>query len=265
MKNIKPVLFWIITSVLLVLFFGNTYGGYVNSFYFVTFLLPVIIGTSFMFNSILVPNYLLKKKYFKFGLYTFYTVVISLNFEMLVIFLAFAVLANYEYNKMLPAATNIFSLAITMYFVVLIKAFMLLIKTSFGEQKKIETLEEKQSTLTKGYLLVRVDRKLTKILLENILYLESLADYVKVITTTNGSIITKEKISALEQKLAAPFIRIHRSFIINADKIDSFSAESVEILDNSLPMSRTYKKEVMAVLKKKAISKPEFLKETYQL
>jgi len=248
MKDINQVLFWLITSIALVLFFGQSYGSYINSFYFVSFLLPVIIGTSFMFNSILVPNYLLKKKHFKFGLYTFYTIVISLNFEMLVIFLAFAVLANYQFNQMVPAATNIFSLAIAMYFVVLIKAFILLIKTSFGEQAKIQTLEEKQSTLKKGYLLVKVDRKSTKILLEDILYLESLADYVKILTTSDAIIITKEKISALEAKLATPFIRIHRSFIINADKIESFSSDSVIINYTSLPISRTYKKRVRELL-----------------
>lgn len=248
MKNTNQVLFWLITSIVLVLFFGQSYGGYINSFYFVTFLLPVIIGTSYMFNSVLVPNYLLQKKYFKFGLYTFYTIIVSLNFEMLVIFLAFAVLANYQFNQMVPAATNIFSLAVAMYFVVLIKAFMLLIKTSFGEQEKIQTLEEKQSTLKKGYLLVRVDRKSTKILLEDILYLESLADYVKIITTNNATVITKEKISALEEKLATPFIRIHRSFIINVDKIESFSSDSVIINYSSLPISRTYKKAVMGLL-----------------
>lgn len=248
MKNINQVLFWIVTSIVLVLFFGQSYGGYINSFYFVTFLLPVIIGTSFVFNSILVPNFLLKKKHFKFGLYTFYTIIVSLNFEILVIFLAFTVLANYQFDKMLPAATNIFSLAIAMYFVVLIKAFMLLIKSSFGEQEKIQSLEVKQSTLKKGFLLVRVDRKTTKIILDDILYLESLSDYVKIITSTSPVIITKEKISALQEKLATPFIRIHRSYIVNADRIESFSSESVLINECSLPVSRTYKKDVKELL-----------------
>ena len=241
MNNIKQVLFWVITSALLVVLFGKPYGGYIISFYFVAFLLPVIVGTSYMFNSFLVPNYLLKKQYFKFGLYTFYTIVVSLNLEMLVIILAFSVLANYNFEEMVPASTNIFGLAITMYFVVLIKAFMLLIKSSFGEQDKISNLEEKQSNLQKGYLVVRADRKNIKVLLENILYLESLADYVKIISSTGSTIITKEKISALEAKLVSPFIRIHRSFIVNADKIDSFTTESVIINDEMLPISRTYK------------------------
>ncbi len=250
MKSIKQFGFWFVAVLVLVALFGKPYGGYSVSFYFVSFLLPVIIGTSYTFNSFLVPKYLLQKKYVKFGLYTFYIIVISLNFEMLVIFLAFTVLANYQYDKMVPAATNIFGLAITMYFIVLIKAFMLLIKTSFGEQEKIQTLEEKQTNLQKGYLVVRADRKNAKILLEEILYVESLSDYVKIATSSGTPIITKEKISGLEQKLASPFIRIHRSFIINSDKVDSFSSEAVVVNGNDLPISRTYKKEVLAVLKR---------------
>lgn len=250
MKPIKQFLFWFITILILIIAFGRPYGGYSISFYFVSFLVPVIIGTSYTFNSFLVPNYLLQKKYVKFSIYTLYTIIISLNLEMLVIFLAFTVLANYEFDKMVPAATNIFGLAITMYFVVLIKAFMLLIKSSFGVQEKNLILEEKQRNLQKGDLVVRSDRKNAKILLDDILYLESLADYVKIITSSGSPVITKEKISALEEKLASPFIRIHRSFIINVDKIDSFSAETVVINGNELPISRTYKKEALAVLKR---------------
>ncbi len=251
MKSIKQFGFWFAAVLVLVAIFGRPYGGYSVSFYFVSFLLPVIIGTSYTFNSFLVPKYLLQKKYVKFGLYTFYTIIISLNLEMLIIFLAFAVLANYEYDKMVPAATNIFGLAITMYFVVLIKAFMLLIKTSFGEQERIQTLEEKQTNLQKGHLVVRADRKNVKVLLEEILYIESLSDYVKIIVSAGTSIITKDKISNLEQKLASPFIRIHRSFIINTDKIDSFSADALVINDIELPISRTYKKEVREFLANK--------------
>jgi len=251
MRPIKQFLFWFITILILVALFGKPYGGYTVSFYFVSFLLPVIIGTSYIFNSFLVPNYLLKKRYVKFGIYTFYTIIISLNLEMLIIFLAFAVLANYEYNNMVPAATNIFGLAITMYFVVLVKTFMLLAKSSLSEKEIIQSLEEKQSHLEKGYLIVRADRRNIKVLLEDILYIESLSDYVKINAIPESPIITKEKISVIEHKLASPFIRIHRSFIINADKIDSFTSDTLIINGNELPISRTYKKEVREYLTNK--------------
>ena len=249
MKQIWQIFFWVLTASALVVFFGRQYNGYVNSFYFVTFLLPVIIGTSYMFSDYLVPRYLLQKKYFKFGLYTLYTIIVSLNLEILVIVLAFVVLANYQFDHMIPAAKNVFSLAITMYFIVLVKAFILLIKSSYIRQEELNTLVEKQTNMQKGYLLVRADRKNVKVLLEDILYLESLSDYVKIITSNNPVVITKEKISAIEEKLTMPFLRIHRSFIVNTDKINSFSAEAVEIDTTELPISRSYKKAALQDLK----------------
>jgi FlaA1/EpsC-like NDP-sugar epimerase len=243
------ILFWVLSAIALVVFFGGQYNGYVNSFYFVTFLLPVIIGTSYMFGEYLVPKYLLQKKYMKFGLYTLYTIIVSLNLEILVIVLAFVVLANYQYDHMIPASKNVFSLAITMYFIVLVKAFILLIRSSFNRQEELKTLAEKQNNMQKGYLLVRADRRNAKVLLEDILYLESLSDYVKINLIDKPVIITKEKISNIEEKLTKPFLRIHRSFIVNADKINSFSAEAVEIDSLELPISRSYKKTALQYLK----------------
>jgi DNA-binding LytR/AlgR family response regulator len=135
-----------------------------------------------------------------------------------------------------------------MYFIVLVKSFVLILKISFSRDEKILTLEEKQKNLQRGYLLVRADRKNTKILLDEIYYIESLSDYVKINLRDKPVIITKEKISNIEAKLTKPFLRIHRSFIVNTDKITSFSAEAVEIASNELPISRTYKKAAIQYL-----------------
>jgi two-component system response regulator LytT len=248
MKQIWPVLFWVLTASVLVVIFGIQYNGFIHSFYFVTFLMPVIIGTSYMFSDYLVPKYLLQKKYFKFGLYTLYTIIVSLNLEIIVISLAFAVLANYQFDDMIPASKNVFSLAITMYFIVLIKAFVLLIRSSLTREEKIHSLEIKQGNMQKGYLLVRADRKKAKIPLEDILYIESLSDYVKI-NFKDKNVITKEKISSIEEKLSKPFMRIHRSFIVNANRIDSFSAETVELNSIELPISRSYKKATLLYLR----------------
>lgn len=249
MQQFKEAVFWILSGVVLIAIFGSTYGGYINSFFFVTFLMPVIIGTSYVFSSFLVPNYLLQRRYSKFTLYTIYTIVISLNLEMLVITLAFSVLAEYRYELLIPAAKNVFVLTITMYFIALLKAFKFLLKNSFSVQDKISVLEEKQNTNQEGFLTVRSERKNVKVLLDEILFIESLSDYVKV-NLQDKSVITKEKISNIEEKLSIPFIRSHRSFIVNTDKITSFSADTIEIGETILPVSRTYKKEVLQFLKK---------------
>ena len=250
MKLIKEIIFWVFTALALIIVFGQQYGGYINSFYFITFLLPVIVGTSYMFSAFLVPQYLLQKKYFKFALYTVYTIIVSLNLEIIVITLAFAALANYQYDHMIPAAKNVFGLAITMYFIALLKSFSVLLRISLSRQEAITTLEDKQSNLQKGYLLVRADRKNIKVLLDEIKYIESLSDYVKINISDKPVIISKDKISNIESRLTMPFLRIYRSFIINTDKVTSFSSETVAIDAIELPISRTYKKSVLQYLKK---------------
>ena len=63
-------------------------------------------------------------------------------------------------------------------------------------------------------------------------------------------IVTKEKISSLEKRLPDFFLRVHRSYLINIKKITSFSKTGIETKGETLPISRTYKKEALDILSK---------------
>ena len=78
--------------------------------------------------------------------------------------------------------------------------------------------------------------------------MESLADYVKIHTTT-GITITKEKISSLQDMLPDWFIRIHRSFLVSQKKIEAFGHDYVKVQDQQLPLGRKYKKEALERIK----------------
>jgi len=100
-----------------------------------------------------------------------------------------------------------------------------------------------------AFIFFRADRKTLKVALDDILYIESLKDYVKVITATK-TIITKQSISALEEMLPKEnFLRIHRSYIVSLNKIESFTSELVGIAKQELPISRMYRHEVEKILK----------------
>jgi DNA-binding LytR/AlgR family response regulator len=99
-----------------------------------------------------------------------------------------------------------------------------------------------------AYLYFRADRKMVKVALDEILYIESLKDYVKVVTLSK-TIITKQSISSLEDTLPKDnFIRIHRSFIVALNKIESYNSELIEIAKKELPISRMYSHEVRKAL-----------------
>ncbi|AEE49640.1 LytR/AlgR family response regulator transcription factor [Haliscomenobacter hydrossis] len=92
-----------------------------------------------------------------------------------------------------------------------------------------------------AYLFFRVDREQQKVWLKDIQYIEGLGDYVKIFTEA-GPIITYERLSYLEEKLPVEhFIRIHKSYIICLDKMQSFSGTEVKIVGKRLPVGRMYK------------------------
>jgi DNA-binding LytR/AlgR family response regulator len=101
-----------------------------------------------------------------------------------------------------------------------------------------------------AYIYLREDREMVKIFLKDILYIESLRDYVKV-KTTQQQVITYQKISYLEQKLPEnKFIRIHRSFIVAFGKVSSFTVNTVKVGNIEIPIGRNYKQQALKVLNK---------------
>lgn len=107
---------------------------------------------------------------------------------------------------------------------------------------------QSKKTDTFGYISFRSDRKMVKVSLNDILYIESIKDYIKVITVTN-TIITKQSISSVEELLSKEmFIRIHRSYIVALNKIESYNSELVWIAKHELPISRLYRHEVEKLL-----------------
>jgi DNA-binding LytR/AlgR family response regulator len=106
----------------------------------------------------------------------------------------------------------------------------------------------KPDVVTDNYVYFKVDKKMIKTKMADVLYIESIKDYVKV-KTGEREIVTQQKISYLEESLPREqFLRIHRSFIVNLEKIDAYSATDVEIGKHSIPIGRNYKNDVMKIL-----------------
>ncbi len=110
------------------------------------------------------------------------------------------------------------------------------------EKYKSENNRSQQNTISsKEYIIIRSERKMVKINLSEILYVESLSDYLKVYTETK-MIITRETITNIDAKLPSnSFIRIHRSYIVSINYINSYTSEFVEINEKAIPISRSYR------------------------
>lgn len=114
-----------------------------------------------------------------------------------------------------------------------------------------KSLVDEPSNYEEASVYFKSDKKMCKLLLKDIHYIESMKDYVFV-KADDKEIVTYQKISALDEKLPSnKFLRIHRSFIIAMDKVDSFCATYVEIAHKEIPIGRNYKTQVLNTLNQK--------------
>lgn len=118
------------------------------------------------------------------------------------------------------------------------------------QHEEVSTTQEPQDGLRSDepHIFLKADRKMVKVYLKDILYIESLKDYVRI-KLPGKEVISLQKISFLEEKLPEDcFIRIHRSFIVPINKIEAFSNSSVEIGGADIPIGRNYKDAVLEQL-----------------
>ncbi len=127
-------------------------------------------------------------------------------------------------------------------------ALLLMARQVKEKQLIIQSLLEDQKKREQGALELTSNRKKVKIPYSDIIFIESLSDYIKVNTLEEG-VVSKEKISHLYNRLPDSFLRIHRSFIVNKEKIKSFSYNEVLVGNTNLNIGRSYRQAVKEELK----------------
>lgn len=116
------------------------------------------------------------------------------------------------------------------------------------EREMTEASPAQAAVTERASLFFNVSKKRVKMYIDEILFIESLKEYIRI-TTKDKSILTKFQLGQIEEMLAKNgFIRVHRSFLVAKNKIDAFSATDVEINGRQIPIGRSYKELVMGVL-----------------
>ncbi|MEO6611067.1 MAG: LytTR family DNA-binding domain-containing protein [Chitinophagaceae bacterium] len=113
-----------------------------------------------------------------------------------------------------------------------------------GQETVATTSENKPDPGAFVYLKVEKDMK--KIFVNEILYIESWKDYVKLFLANGKNILVKQTISAMENLLSEhKFLRVHRSYMVSLNKISGYNSLSVQLDANEIPIGRLYKQTVM--------------------
>lgn len=110
-----------------------------------------------------------------------------------------------------------------------------------------ETLQD-NSTQQQDFLIVKADKRFHKVFTSDILYIESMDDFIRI-HTAKSRLDVYDRLVGMENKLpAGHFLRVHRSFLVNREKIDSFSTSEIVVGGIEIPVGVSYRSDVMARL-----------------
>ncbi len=121
------------------------------------------------------------------------------------------------------------------------------VKRIMGQETNTPVNDNKPTT--EAFVYLKVDKNMQKVFIDDILYIESWKDYIKVFLTTGKNVLIKQSISAMENLLSDhKFLRVHRSYMVSLDKITGFNSLFVQLQSNEIPIGRLYKQAVMDVI-----------------
>ncbi|MBK9491803.1 MAG: response regulator transcription factor [Haliscomenobacter sp.] len=118
-------------------------------------------------------------------------------------------------------------------------------------QKAKQVLQARQTPsdapTSPNFLSLKVDGKLVKVVLEDILYIEGLKEYVRFVCTGNRKYVTLESLRNLEEQLpSTQFSRVHKSYIVANNKVSALDGNMLEIGTVKIPISRGKREDVVA-------------------
>ena len=134
---------WILVLLFYLYFFRYATENTDFVFYFASSLLPITITTTYVIGYYLIPTYLIKKKYTYFSIYLFYTIIVSLFLIIIITFVNFIFLSNYNMNEMPLLTRNFLFSFILVYLVAGIVSFIKLLRYNYKTINKNTVLEKK--------------------------------------------------------------------------------------------------------------------------
>jgi two-component system LytT family response regulator len=126
-------------------------------------------------------------------------------------------------------------------------AAMQKIGTYFSSHEANESVHQ---VAGKEYFFVKSGKVLRKILLEDIQYFEGEKEYVRLVTPAEQILIYR-RLKDIEEQLAAPFVRVHNSYIVNTKQLNKIQDNHIYIANKQIPISEKFKDKFMAVIQQR--------------
>jgi len=124
------------------------------------------------------------------------------------------------------------------------------VKRLMGHDYIIQAEESRKNP--EAFVYMKVDKSMQKVFVNEILYVESRRDYVKVFLSTGKSFLAKQSISSMINLLSEQsFLRVHRSFLVSVDKITGYNNNDIQLGSLEIPIGKLYKQQVMEAINSK--------------
>ena len=128
-----------------------------------------------------------------------------------------------------------------------------IIKPTAGQLAESAHVQQQQQDFMSDFIFVKSEHKIQKVYLHDILFIEGLKDYISIFTT-NERIITLQNMKKMEETLPEKhFIRVHKSYIVALNKIDSIERSRIRIGDKIIPVGDTYRDDFFKIIDGKNI------------
>lgn len=116
--------------------------------------------------------------------------------------------------------------------------------------RRITNQDQQNEVLSTEYIFIKVDGRLVRIMLKDILFIETLGDYIVFFTVDKQKYIVHSTLKAMDSKLIHPdFVKVHRSYIVNISKIVDIEESNLVIADKVIPISRSHKSQLLNKIK----------------
>jgi two-component system response regulator LytT len=228
-KILTHVLFWI-SYFLLFGFIWTREGNYLDAYTLEFVLLPLRIMAVYVMIYMLIPRFLEKEQYLKFGLSYVLLLLISGILQTLIVY----VYRGMD-GSMLTLSALVRNIVLINSTVVVIGSFKIF---KLWQQQRASSKTEQKDAVP--IIELKADKRTYRLRTSDILYLESLGNYVTC-HLKDKRLISYTTLNECSSRLPGNFMRIHKSYIVNRENITSYNSEDIEIGDKRLPIGRAFR------------------------
>ena len=228
-KILTHVLFWF-GYFLLFGFIWAQDGNYLDAYALEFVLLPARIMAVYVMIYLLIPRYLENERYLKFGISYVQLLLVSGMIQTII---------TYFYQGMSDSSLTLSALTRN---IVLINSTVVVIGSFkiFKLWQHQQATSKAQSRETSPIIEMKADKRTYRLRTSDILYLESLGNYVTY-HLKDRRLISYTSLNECASRLPENFMRIHKSYIVNRENITSYNSEDIEVGEKRLPIGRAFR------------------------